>query len=184
MADHIIQTLSKDRIPDAKALVDLVFPYQNPGERSSFHILSGDANLRQKLLFAIPGIRLHEFWVAVSPAGEIDGISGLYSLRKDRHEALWLSWFAVRPEARGQGLGGALLKKAIEEARARDAEYLRLYTSDSDLVEGGDVAQEVYERHGLAVKSSKRMVGGFTISKEDGLNVIRANKIIRELKLK
>lgn len=183
MKDHVIEQLSKERIPEAKALVDLVFPHQNPGERASFPMISGEAKLHQRLLFAIPGIRLLDFWVAISPDDEVHGIVGLYSMRKDRSDALWLGWFAVHPEARGKGLGGTLLRKAIEEARERDVKYLRLYTSDTDLIQGGDVAQEVYERYGLVEKSRKHVVGGVSITKEKGLEVIRFNNIIRELKL-
>ncbi len=183
MEGHSIEPLRAERIAEAKELVDSVFPHQNPGERASFLFLAGEEKLRHRLIYAIPGIELLEFWAAISPEGRLDGISGLYSMREDRHEALWLGWFAVRPSARGQGVGGALLRRAIDEARGRGAHFLRLYTSDSELIEGGDMAQEVYERYGLAVKKSKNALAGVRVSRK-GIETVRVNKMIRELRLR
>jgi len=44
-----------------------------------------------------------DFRVAVGQDGLLDKISGLYSIRKDRHGALGLGWFAVRPAAGNWG---------------------------------------------------------------------------------
>jgi putative acetyltransferase len=68
----------------------------------------------------------------VDPGGEIlvaerDGrVVGCVALMSDGHGAYELSKMAVAPEARGHGLGRALLTAAIGWARARDADSLFL----------------------------------------------------------
>lgn len=171
--------LEKRMVPRAKELVDEVFPGQTLMERLSFHLFLRKGRLSYRLFSWLSGVDLLDFWIVKGDDGSVSGISGLYSLRKDRHEALWLGWFAVRPSSRGTGLGTALLNKAIDEAKMRGAGFLRLYTTDSDLIEGGKEAQRMYERHGLMVKSQKRIVGGVVID-EEGPRLIRVNKMIRE----
>ena len=88
------------------------------------------------------------FWVALDDADRVVGTAGLYRNRKDAGEALWLSWFTVSPDVRGQGLGGRLLDLAIVQARASGARYLRLYTGSDPIMAK---AQDVYESRGLHV---------------------------------
>lgn len=171
--------LEKDMVPRAKELVDSVFIGQTPMERLSFRLYSRKGGLSYRIFSRLSGVDLLDFWVAISDDGSVSGISGLYSIRKDRDEALWLSWYVVRPSERGRGLGATLLNKAIEEATNRGARFLRLYTSDSELIDGGENAQMMYERHGLSIKSQKRVIGGLIID-EKGPRLIRMNKIIRE----
>jgi ribosomal protein S18 acetylase RimI-like enzyme len=82
------------------------------------------------------------------PEAAVLGVIGLYARTEDRHEANWLGWFCVAPEARGLRLGQHLLDHAVAEARTTGRRLLRLYTS-SDPNE--DAAQIVYERNGFRV---------------------------------
>lgn len=177
-----IVSLDKEMVPQAKELVDSVFIGQTLMERVSLRLYSRKGGLGYRIFSLLSGVDLLDFWVVISDDGSISGISGLYSLRKDRHEALWLGWYVVRPSQRGKGLGTALLKKAIQEARFRNARFLRLYTSDSDLIDGGQDAQVMYERHGFRIKSQKQIIGGLLID-EDGPRLMRVNKLIREKKI-
>jgi GNAT superfamily N-acetyltransferase len=92
--------------------------------------------------------QLDRIWIAVDEQHNILGTSGLYTMTQDQEEAKWLSWYCVAPEARGQGVGKALLNYATRKAREYGAKYLRLYTGDD---EAEKVAQGVYQRHGLKV---------------------------------
>lgn len=80
------------------------------------------------------------------------GTVGLYSLRKDSGKAVWLNWYCVSPQARGQGVGGRLLDFVIDRARESGARFLRLYTSDHSLMAK---AQDSYESRGLRVYETR-----------------------------
>ncbi|WP_158269681.1 GNAT family N-acetyltransferase [Desulfonatronum sp. SC1] len=178
-----IVPVDHSNISKARALVDTVFPHQSPAERISLRLYTLKSGWTYRFLSWVFGADLLAFWIAVDESGEALGISGLYRLRKDGHEAVWLGWYAVHPSARGKGVGGALLRHAIQAARYTGGKYLRLYTSDSELIEGSGDAQGVYEKYGLKVKSVKAVYGGLLINR-DGVKVLKANKIIREMPLR
>ena len=92
------------------------------------------------------------FWVAKNEKGEICGTTGLYTCCKDEEEAVWLSWFCVAPEARGQGIGKRLIEFSIKKAKEQNKKYLRLYTSTDPVEES---AQVLYEKYGLAKVKEK-----------------------------
>ena len=174
-----IVSLDRDMVHRAKELVDSVFVGQGPLERLSLRLYSRKGGLTYRFFSLLTGVDLLDFWIVISDDGSVAGMSGLYSRRKDRREALWLGWYVVRPSERGKGLGTALLNKAIQEARSRNARFLRLYTSDSEMTEGGKDAQIMYERFGFKIKRKKRIIEGFMID-EEGPRLLRANKLIRE----
>ncbi len=174
-----LMRLEEPMVPKAKELVDSVFINQSPMERLSLHLYSRKGRLSYRLFSWLSGVDLIDFWVAIADDGSVSGISGLYSVRKDRDEALWLGWFAVRATERGRGLGTALLDKAIAEAVSRKAGFLRLYTSDSEFIDGGKEAQMMYESYGLRVKSQKSVICGLALD-EEGPRLIRENRMIRE----
>ena len=76
--------------------------------------------------------------------GRIDGkLAGYldYELYEDHAKILGL---AVLSEFRGKGIGTALVKKAIEEIKARN--YHRIYLF---VAKGNAVAQEIYQKEGF-----------------------------------
>ena len=143
----MIQQLSKDRVQETKDLVRRVFPHQGPIE-SGFHW----AWLRQeqplvRWLMRLAGVAaIEDTWVYVDDAGHVRGTIGLYATTRDSHEARWVSWFCVDPDARGLGIGKALLDNLVAVVRERGWRFLRLYTgSDPDEAR----AQVLYESRGL-----------------------------------
>lgn len=61
----------------------------------------------------------------------------------------WVEDLFVSAEARGSGLGGALLEGAIERARERGCRRIELDTNEENAP-----ARALYERHGFSSRSS------------------------------
>ena len=154
--DVRIVLMTDERIPETKALVDRVFPSQDPAERLFFWAYARRGTWLGKAVFWISRIaEVDRIWVSVDEADAVIGTTGLYRYRRDAHEAVWLSWFCVAPEARGRGVGSRLLDFSVEQARETGARYLRLYTSD-DPNEAD--AQRLYESRGLRECRSKNRI--------------------------
>jgi ribosomal protein S18 acetylase RimI-like enzyme len=66
----------------------------------------------------------------------------------------YLAELYVVPERRGHGLGRALMKAAIDEARARGADYMDLGTSEDDVA-----ARALYESLGFVNREGGRPDG-------------------------
>jgi len=141
-------------IPQAEKLVNSVFREQDLEERLSFWVYKNRNKFWMKAALKLYGTMEYcKYWVAINEAGEIVGTTGLYSVKKDIHEAIWLSWFCVNPNCRGQGIGKQLIEFSIDMARSYGKKYLRLYTSDDpNEVE----AQFLYEKYGF--KETEREV--------------------------
>lgn len=157
--------LASEDIGEAKALVDRVFPRQGPRERLSFWAYARRERWFVRAVFRLTGVQdMHAVWVVRrAGTGAIVGTTGLYSLRRDCHEAVWLSWFCIAPEARGSGAGSRLLDFSIDRARATGRRFLRLYTSDDP---NERAAQGLYDKKGLRVVSQWRSLSGTTTVRE------------------
>jgi ribosomal protein S18 acetylase RimI-like enzyme len=129
-------------------LVDRVFPSQGLVERLSMRVFQ----TRWDWLLKRVGIRDGRFWLATKDDAVI-GTVGLYSTPKDAASALWLGWFCVSPEARGQKVGQALIDFAVGKASAEERQFLRLYTS-TDPNEAA--AQSMYERNRFGLVGESR----------------------------
>jgi len=150
------EPMTPETLPGAKSLVNSIFPRQGPGERLFFWAWERRDRRTVGLLVRLAGVAdLGDFWVALDKDETVVGTIGLYRTRKDAHEAVWLSWFTVAPDERGQGLGGRLLDFAIEQARASGVSYLRLYTGTDPIMAK---AQQVYESRGLHVYKTTNLL--------------------------
>lgn len=81
--------------------------------------------------------------LVTGPEGDISG--GLLLSRDDRPHRI--SWLAVAPGARGQGLGAALVRAAIERWPTGDIEVITFGPS----TRGGAPARGLYERVGFVL---------------------------------
>ena len=141
-----IQELNGDLIPKAKKLVDSIFPHQSFDERISFFVYKHRANPLVRLATKLyGGMEVFKKWVAIDENGDICGTTGVYSERRDSHEALWLSWFCVAPNKRGMGIGKQLIEFSIDVARNHGVKYLRLYTSDDPIEMDAQILYEKYD---------------------------------------
>jgi len=93
------------------------------------------------------------YFLAVDKEGRVLGTTGLYETSKDQGQAMWLGWMSVRPAFRGKGIGQKLLDFSIEEAKTKDVDYLRLFTST---YRGERAAQPLYERAGLKIVGEEK----------------------------
>lgn len=138
-----IRPLSPATRRRAKALIRRVFTDEEPLDLLNIALLGTPFQIVSRLY----GVSDQRVWTALSPGGEVLGVTGLYAVAGDR-EALWLGWFCVAPEARGQGIGGALLDFSIAEARRSGRRLLRLHTSTDA---GERAAQALYDSRGLRI---------------------------------
>jgi GNAT superfamily N-acetyltransferase len=151
-----IVPMTAGTVHKAKALVDLVFPHQTPRERLFFWAWERREQPAVRLVLALAGaVDIGDFWLALDDEGDVLGTVGLYRLRKDSDEAVWLNWYCVSPQARGQGVGALLLDFAIDKARKSSVRYLRLETGDDAIMAK---AQDVYEGRGLQVYETRNWV--------------------------
>lgn len=87
-------------------------------------------------MLSLPGV-----WLTIASAGDRDVGFSLSRKVADEAELLLL---AVRPGARGRGIGGALLRAVIDEARGRGVATVHLE------VRAGNDAVQLYLREGFA----------------------------------
>lgn len=147
-----IKKLTERYLEDAKVLTNSVFRFEKipPG-------VSLEASLdKQKLKIMNLGeknkILTLEYFIAVDGKEKMLGISGIYSLDKEKN-TYWLGWYCVDPKHRGKGIGGKLLDFTIRKARNRGKKFLRLYTSPSD---DEKKALKVYESRGFKTIRRKK----------------------------
>lgn len=148
---HIhIEPLSKQTLPQTSALADHIFEGEFPKPSHGFAASLGQG-LSGKICRKVATLLGHrdiQYWVARDERGNVLGVTGLYSERKDQKRAKLVGWHCVAEEARGQGIGEQLLDHVIAEARNAGAHVLRLYTS----THGSEAAaQPLYEKKGLKV---------------------------------
>lgn len=151
----------------AESLVRSVFPRMSLVERLSFLVIKRPESITGRLLMMIAGVEaLDAFDVYVDDAGRVLGTTGLYRYSRDSDQALWVSWFCVDPEARGSGVGQALLHHTVERARTAGFRRLRLYTS-TDPNEAA--AQRLYEKNGFTEIRRKKGIISTLIFREKAL---------------
>ena len=133
MSIQIIEASDGPGIDKVEQTVKAIFPSMDFVERWCFWAYRRRGNPCVRVLMRLGGISsLINLWVAVDETGAVCGTTGLYTTPQDEHEAAWLSWFCVDPKHRGQGIGKLLIEFSIEEARAANKKFLRLYTSDDE----------------------------------------------------
>lgn len=164
MADTSIESLSLTDLGVTSRLVDTLFSKEVeliPSEalRASLEPEKYDVFWKKFNL-----TYLH-YWVALLES-KVVGITGLYGLKKDAHEALWLSWFCVDPVYRKHGIGSQLLIFTEEEAKRLGAKCLRLYTSTNP---EEAVAQHLYEERNYVITGTEQLPHELRVYREKKL---------------
>ena len=154
----------------AESLVRSVFPSMSPIERFSFIAIRRPDNFTSRLLMFLAGVKdLMAFDVYVDEVDLVLGTTGLYRYKKDFDRAVWLSWFCVDPNARGRGIGQALIEHSVARARETGISLMRLYTS-TDPNEAS--AQRLYVRNGFMEVGRKKGLRSTTVFREKKLDQV------------
>lgn len=93
-------------------------------------------------MLSLPGV-----WLVVA---SIDGIDSGFALARAIGDEAELLLLATRPETRRRGVGGAILRAVIEEARGRGVRILHLE------VRAGNDAVRLYRREGFEKVGERR----------------------------
>lgn len=93
-------------------------------------------------MFALPGV-----WLTIA---SLEGLDSGFALARHTGPEAELLLLAIRPAARRRGVGGALLRSVIAEARARGVQDLHLE------VRAGNDAVKLYQREGFAKVGERR----------------------------
>jgi N-acetylglutamate synthase-like GNAT family acetyltransferase len=91
-----------------------------------------------------------DYWVVLNKNDDVIAVTGIYKLKEDSNDVVWLGWYCVRNDQRGKGFGKELLEWTIKKAKERGFKKMRLYTS-TDPNEA--VAQILYEKMGFNITS-------------------------------
>src|SRR6185369_15566583 len=46
-----------------------------------------------------------DYWIVLDEQDEVIGVTGIYKLKEDPGDVVWLEWYGVRVDQRGRGLG-------------------------------------------------------------------------------
>lgn len=138
--NHSIVPLSQANLKETQAVLQAVFPTE-PDAQHYFEL-----SLRPKR----KGASYFEYFVLVVD-GKVIGTTGLYRERSTPKD-LWLGWYGVLPEYRGQGWGSVLLDFSVQKSKEMGAENLRLWTTDEP-----DMAKAalVYAKKGFTLDSKE-----------------------------
>lgn len=93
-------------------------------------------------MLSLPGV-----WLTIASADDLDVA---FALARSTGEEAELLLLATRPGARSRGIGGALLRAVVEEARNRGGKVIHLE------VRAGNDAVQLYVREGFAKVGERR----------------------------
>lgn len=147
-----IQPLDQFTLLPATLLRDAIFTDMTVLEKETLSA-SIDPKKYEKWFPKI-GVTKLEYWVHTDAISDsISGLIGLYNNLDDESDEIWLGWYCVNPELRGQGIGDKLLDFAINESRSRGKKVLNLYTTNEDKYAS---ARRLYEKRGFIDVSKKK----------------------------
>lgn len=115
-----------------------------PACKALWDLIAANFRIRSKFLTVWPGVR----FVAVhrGPGGSVDGFLLVTA------PINWqIDYVVVRPEARGRGIAGDLVRATLNEAHARKVPYVMLTSRDG--------LRPLYERCGFTVVTAPVLVG-------------------------
>ncbi len=154
----IVEPLSQENLADTIKLVRKVFTVEASMTNSPEKALrvsldpGGNNELLQEL-----GVRKLAYYVALNEATkQVMGVIGQYEEDRDPPDTVWVGWFCVDPEFRGQNLGEALLTWNMQNAQEKGYTTMKLYTTDLPSM---GAAQGLYNRLGFEVTKVQPIEG-------------------------
>jgi GNAT superfamily N-acetyltransferase len=148
-----IEPLSKTTLKQANQLANSIFAEEDCSPAQELCASLSYRALRDYQRKVDAKMLQLDYFVALED-DRVVGLVGLYLMKEDSNDALWLGWYCVHPTSRGKGVGTLLLEFVIEQARSRNKSYLRLYTSTD---ENEQTAQLLYERYGFHIYDTENL---------------------------
>lgn len=147
-----VEPLSRENFDEAVRLANSVFNYEKSLPENAFMASIDDEKFKElKKTGAVFGKNL-EYFVVKNNDGKIIGTTGLYNKEDDAEDVIWLGWYCVDPNFRGQGYGQEILDLTISEARRRGKKYFRLYTSTRPEEKSANL---MYEKNGFKLSNDE-----------------------------
>jgi GNAT superfamily N-acetyltransferase len=142
-------TIIRDPIPEARArIIELHASYYAEhwgfGEYFENKVASGVAEFLARYDDARDGL-----WLATSD-GRVEGAIAIDGIHADA-EGAHLGWFIVSESTQGRGVGGTLLRAAMDFCRERSYARVYLWT-----FAGLDAARHLYQREGFVLVEEHR----------------------------
>ncbi|MBX4198337.1 GNAT family N-acetyltransferase [Candidatus Parcubacteria bacterium] len=142
------EPLSADTLQEALALAKTIFPYDYEKLEEAYYssINPDDAGWQKRRM-------LKYFAVKDEETGRIIAITGLYNWKVHAEDEVWLGWFGVSPNMRGQGIGKRVLEWTMQKAREKGYKKFRLWTTDD---KGEQDAQKLYDDMGMSIYKQEK----------------------------
>ena len=125
-----IVPLSKENLEETIKMVNEVFPDDINAEYNperSFRIAI--KFIEEPELLENRQMKKIGYWIVLSDEGnEVIGVTGLYRRKNDPSDLVWLGWYCIRSDQRGNGLGRKLLEWTIEKARSGGYKLQKIQT--------------------------------------------------------
>lgn len=167
------EKLSEKDLEEAIALANSVFPSDRDAETSpEFDYRAGLDPERYREDLERIGIGSLQHWT-VKDQEKILGLTGLYRVTSDPADVVWLDWFCTAPEARGKGIGRAMLEWTVAEAERQGFRKICLWTTDDP---NEAAAQRLYESMGFKIVSEE-------VSPDGTRRTFRREKALSDRKL-
>jgi GNAT superfamily N-acetyltransferase len=148
---HIsIEKLNENTLQEAENLKDKVFERSESSE--AFTLRASLNPKKYQKIYKDNFIDWMEYYVA-KINNKVVGIIGLYTENDEDNKTCWLGWFAVEPKFRGFKIGKKLLNFAIDEAKEREFETLKVYTYE---LKNYLTAIDLYKKEGFEIIESDK----------------------------
>jgi ribosomal protein S18 acetylase RimI-like enzyme len=139
--------LSRYYIGNAIKAAEAVFPDEIGTDAEPYKMFTASLDPDSYRVMWLDPVKVQElnYWL-LTKDDDVQAFSGLYHRVGEHPDKLWLGWFGVIPNLRGQGYGKALLRWTISRAKVQGGRSLSLYTSD---VDNEIAAQSLYDKFGF-----------------------------------
>jgi GNAT superfamily N-acetyltransferase len=147
----IFVPLTADHLIEASRVAAVLFPWETEHQEALATALAPEA---QRTFLNGHGLASVRCGVALKE-NLVAGLACFY-VYEERPEEVWLAWFGLRPEMRGQGKGREFLDWFIDTARREGRKVLRLWTTDEPEYAA---ARRMYDRRGFICETWPALPG-------------------------
>ncbi|MDD3179787.1 MAG: GNAT family N-acetyltransferase [Opitutaceae bacterium] len=147
----IFVPLTVEHLVEVSRVAAALFPWESEHQEALATALAPEAH---RVFLGEHGLASVCCWVALK-GNLIAGLACFY-VYDDRPDEVWLAWFGLRPEMRGQGKGRQFLDWCIATSRGEGRKILRLWTTNESEYAA---ARQMYERSGFICENWPALPG-------------------------